>query len=203
MGSVLIAAIISASISLIGFIINLFIAKETRRSTMDSIKFSLAIKSKENILNEIKKLCTETEKMRITCWNVIMFLQKYKSQSCFRDNQVNDYINEIIKLKKSFSEQFSIFFESWSTVKGTIPEDITLIISFLRHETKNIVLVVCNYLDILEHDLNSVENRGERTMQIMTVLNTNLNNLPSKLDTIFSRANDVRNNMIIEFMTLK
>jgi hypothetical protein len=204
MNPILISVIISGSISLIGIVINLFIAKEQRRSELTKLKISSSLKFKEINITELNKYCTETEKLRIACWNLKIYLQNLYDDcsSCNLDKIKDSPDNEFRRNKDNLLKQFEVFFKSWATIKGSFQSDD--ILRTIRHSAKTYCASIDSTLDNFERNLSKetkydISSLKERIARI----NGEIEELLRLLDNIFSYVNNFRNNMILDLIGIK
>jgi len=102
----------------------------------------------------IKKLITETERLRISCWNLLGYLDYIECEPTADELQsAKEVLDEAAR---GYSRAAKSFEESWAPVKGEVPLGMEKFIRAARHESiniRNIVAVqIVNLLDMMDRD---------------------------------------------------
>ncbi len=81
MNPVLVAALVAGIVSLAGVLANLYIAGQARRTTLLQMKMQVLATHASQSSQLIKTLITETERVRISCWNLLGHLHQLQRES--------------------------------------------------------------------------------------------------------------------------
>ncbi|MGD0682548.1 MAG: hypothetical protein ABR990_10890 [Terracidiphilus sp.] len=122
----IVVGVIAAVVSVFSVVANVNIARKTRQSAVDALRFKARLDREEEIDKVIKEIEIEGERLRIRSWELIHYCDS----------------REILKGSKSrfpaLTEEFSVqarhFIDSWASVKSELPSTELNILRRLRHE---------------------------------------------------------------------
>jgi glutamine synthetase adenylyltransferase len=195
METVLVAAIVAAGVSSIGLFINLAVARKVRAASADQLRFRAALKEAERSIREIKAFCSEAEKLRDACWQVLTTvcgLQKHRD-----DNQ------ELLALSEHeapFASACNAFFQAFAIVQAGISDSTVNSMRDLRQQCKAEAEEVLRALN----DLPATVRRAPRVVSFddtLYSLRLRLENLLSNLDRLFFTVLMARDTILVDAWT--
>ena len=195
MTEVIIPAIVAVTVSILGLLVNLHIAKKTRYSARAQLRFSAGLKAAEECIRDLKQYASEAEKVRIACWQIWLSCDDVRRRGLSDDVAVR-LTERISQLR----EQNNRFFALWAQVKPDIRGGELLSLRKLRHESRTQLQALLGATDrILDaHSHPESETLSEASIQD---IQDNLRQILNTLDRIFSDINERRNKIIFTLVT--
>jgi hypothetical protein len=184
--------LVAAGVSLIGVLVNLTVARKVRAASADLLRFRAALKEAERSIREIKAFCSEAEKLRDACWQVLTAvcgLQKHRD-----DNQ------ELLTLSEHehpFANACHSFFQAFAIVQAGIPDSTVSSIRDLRQQCKAEAEEILRALN----ELPALIRRAPRAVSFddtLYSLRLRLENLLSNLDRLFFTALMARDTILVD-----
>ena len=86
METAIIAAIVAAFVSLVGFLVNLRIARENKKALAENLRITSQIKLSEQAVTELGDFLAESEGLRFTCIRIASVLRSAKQNKEERRN---------------------------------------------------------------------------------------------------------------------
>lgn len=174
MESAIISAIVAGIVSLIGFIINLRIARENRKTALQELKTQSKLKMGETIISDMSSFLSESESLRFSCLRLMKLLENV-NHSDFRDTNW--------KLFFQFSEDFTsnqrTFFSYWFKIIRELRDQKPIILAGMMHDGNNICAVVTGYLQLIKYrysegesgfDIDVIENLRKIMKELIAYL---------------------------------
>jgi hypothetical protein len=138
-------SILTVGVSVATVIANLYIARASRKTSLEVLRFKAALDRADASARLIKELETESERLRIRGHELITQIRKVHAHS-ETPLRYEGPVEEVIGSGMKFSEQASVFLEKWATVKGELSDEHLRLLAELRHECRasidNIVVVL-------------------------------------------------------------
>src|ERR1043165_9000457 len=117
METAIIAALVAGGVSLIGLLVNMRIAKETRRGALTQMRFASALKFAEDAVRELKTFCSQIERFRIFCWRITTDIEAWEINPAGSPG-----LAALADRRDTFMEQFHTFFDAWASVRSDVPD---------------------------------------------------------------------------------
>jgi hypothetical protein len=130
MEAAVIAALVAGAVSLVGFLVNLRIAKETRRSAREQPSIAASVRLAEDAISELKGYARQTELLRSACWDL---WTKARYATSLVDYEALE--KSVVRFDGAWEE----YFNAWANVKPTVNNETDLeLVQKLRHETREV-----------------------------------------------------------------
>lgn len=142
METAVIAAIVAACVSLIGFLVNLRIAKENKKALAENLRITSQIKLNEQAVTELGDFLAESEGLRFTCIRIASILRSAK-----QDKEEPRSV-----LLREFCDEYrgkqNTFFSKWFRVLKEIRSEKPMILAGLMHDGNNLCACITGYLEL-------------------------------------------------------
>lgn len=197
METAIIAGLVAALVSALGLLVNLRIARDSRRANELQLRLQAALKDKEEAIKEIKLYTETVEGFRSACWQVMAQLMLQERQNPDEISDIDRKVSD--NAFQTFEAQAKIFFDSWAKIKADVShleEPSVTYARALRHECKNMAADISVFLRSKKHELGNAQfpEADRKNLKAKTTL------LLHRLDDLFTVVNDMRNRIITEVM---
>lgn len=172
----LIISLIAAATSVAGTAASVSIAHTARRASADIeiLKAELSKKrAQDDVLKEIE---TDTELLRIRCWDILGFLT-------FSADEVD--ARELKMAVASFQEAANSFVDKWAATKPEIPDRYITHLRGLRHKCNSNIFVVLRDMNAIDFNMSTKQ------------LAEDLNQLLGNLDNFSRMVSTIRKSNVI------
>lgn len=159
MNTAIIAAIVAGIISLIGFLVNIYISREARKNTISQITIASRLKDGENSIFDMKQFLSASENLRFTCVRLLKILTNDE-----HDSEDDVQLELLSEFADAYQTQQKSLFDAWFKIIMEIRNPVTLNLGTLMHDGNNICAAVSGYLSLLLLDL---ERQDESCRKIM------------------------------------
>jgi hypothetical protein len=194
METALIAGLVAGVISLLGLLVNIHLARQSRIATEKNLRDKLLLDVSAEGEGKLREFIAQGERVRIRCWEMMgQFTMLADSPS---ESGIN--LEAFQTSASSLHQQTNLFLDSWSDVKASLPEGISRHCRTLRHECRteleNIVLNCRRACDLVQQ--NSPE--AERLAAIVGNARLSLTVVLQKLDELISVVCGIRRKVLSE-----
>jgi hypothetical protein len=131
MDPVIIVGVISAVVSVLSLLGNLYIARQNMKSTERKIKLEAIASIQKEQYQKFTEFEKQAELLRIRCWGVKGWTDNYGK--AYSEIPVTDYR----ELVKGLIEQGKNFQSEWASIKGELPGPVEIYIRRLWHDCYN------------------------------------------------------------------
>jgi len=142
METAIIAAIVAAFVSLIGFLINLRIAKENKKALAENLRITSQIKLSEQSVTELGDFLAESEGLRFTCIRIASILRSVKQG---KEEPRNVLLREFYD---EYRSKQNTFFPKWFRVLKEIRGEKPIRLAALMHDGNNICAAITGLLQL-------------------------------------------------------
>ena len=195
METAIIAALVAGAVTLVGLLVNLHIARQTRKATADQLRLGIALKAGEETVSELKAYARQAELMRIACWEIWA-----KAHSASMGRRPVENMKELAQLGESFNEKYSQFFSSWAEVKSEVPPWYVEVLRVLRHEAKHRSHSILDRLYELQSLLQKNQITQNRARKHTEDILREVESLLQLLDKVFSIVQNVKTEVIVDLL---
>jgi len=147
----IIAALVAGAVSLVGLVVQLLIARQSRIAQREAIATKAEIENSKNTISELRSLECDTESVRILAWRVLSMIRDMPELGTHDSDQSRKFLNCATK----FSNEAARFLESWATVKYEIDEEYNEYLRHQRHECRHLIAGARAVVERIHHDLES------------------------------------------------
>lgn len=123
-------SLLAVGVSVASVIANLYVARLSRRTNLEVLRFKAALDRIDASAKLMKELEAESELLRIRGWELLSQIQREHRQP-----GGSDY-HSLLKRLIDFSKQADVFLDKWATTKGEFSEEQSLRLRKLRHECR-------------------------------------------------------------------
>jgi hypothetical protein len=141
-------SILTVGVAVASVIANLYIARVSRRTSLEVLRFKASLDRIDASTKLIKELETESERLRIRGWDLLTQVQRVLQSG--NSSQYRPLLKEFIESSFQFSKQANVFLDKWATTKGEFSEDQCILLSKLRHECRTAIDAIAAHLAMLE-----------------------------------------------------
>lgn len=133
MDTIVVAALVAGIVSIIGFIVNLIVAREARRSMLAEIATQSRIKEGEASLSDLKAFLATSESLRFACVRLLKILteQSPNGLDSIRLELFRDAAKDYASVQKEL-------FTGWFRVILEIRNPKTYLVAALMHDSNNL-----------------------------------------------------------------
>jgi hypothetical protein len=185
------AALIAATISLVGIVVSAFISLRTIRATKTQVILIEWLKEQREAVARIRGYASEVEELRSRCWMVLMQIE------LFLRGKKRDRTDRLILKRVNLREAFNNYWEKWSEVKPDITEGWRLdILRAVRHETKSLALEIHDELEIFVRMIEGDQETSELLVRARD-LKLHIEGLIDKLDRLYRLICDEKDLVLV------
>ena len=191
MEATIIAALVAGAVSLVGLLVNLHIAKRSREAVQIQVAAAAKVATAQEAVKYLRKFTVDIEKLRAEGWLFRMALDQELLGSIIAESP-----DKLWERANAFEEEFLKFFRNWAEVKTEVPKTQIDTIRLIRHDCKNTAQdVVEKIVDVKTKYYNKLIPEDERKS-----IKDLLSSLLSKLDVLFNRVNNIKNDKLTDFI---
>jgi hypothetical protein len=197
METVIVAALVSGLVSLVGLLVNLRVAREQSRTTESMPSRESIARVLDSQLSALRSFATEGERLRIRMWDLLGRMSGARHMEALFPSDIQDIGAKWDALR----EQAVRFDESWAEIKSDIPQGVQMYIRALRHECREEVADIGQKLSrVVKSDqaANAGEDRFAALSSVLAELENDTKSVLAKLDTLIQIAGDFRARLIAE-----
>jgi hypothetical protein len=190
--TIILSAAVAGGVSLVGLVLNLFLARQLRRAAADQLRFTAALRQAERSIQEIRGFTGEADKLRRACWHLltdVCALQKSR--------QDNQELLSLLKHENAFAEGCTAFFQSFAIVQAGVPDTAITSLRDLRQQCKTEAEEVLRSLA----DMRALSRHLSRSVsfdEILYNLRLRLENLLSTLDRLAFTVLMARDTILVD-----
>lgn len=173
-----IAAIVAGSVSLLGLLVQVAIARQTRIAQREQAAFTAQMKLAMDLASDLRSLEYESESVRIRVWEAMSILDRLGAGTL---QHGSDELNRLLSISKKLSTEAEVFLSAWAKVKYDISDELLDYLRRLRHDCRAPLVVISAVVERIEHESQS-QNISVNHNRYCADLRTNFERLLPLLD---------------------